>query len=153
MAASECILSFETPNTPRVKYIVRIVRRINISDLQFSLPAQHQSEAPAEWAQPRRQDLPGRQWPWDISQVIYYNIERKTILSNSVNIEKSKLYNHVSTYSLPKSAVKLRPRTADTNLNLINNNKSREEEEEEEKKMKVSKRRSYHPQDFLSKVI
>ena len=56
-------------------------------------------------------------------------------------------------FSLPKSTVKLRPRTADTNLNLINNNKSREEEEEEEKKMKVSKRRSYHPQDFLSKVI
>jgi len=55
--------------------------------------------------------------------------------------------------SLPKSTVKLRPRTADTNLNLINNNKSREEEEEEEKKMKVSKRRSYHPQDFLSKIL
>ena len=55
--------------------------------------------------------------------------------------------------------MKLRPRTAgaagaaasDKNLNLINNNKS-ESGEAEDTKEKASKRRSYHPQDFLSKV-
>jgi hypothetical protein len=36
----------------------------------------------------------------------------------------------------------------DNNLNLINNNRSSQEEREE----KQTKRRSYHPQDFLSKV-
>ena len=58
-----------------------------------------------------------------------------------------------------KPAVKLRPRTAgaaaaaaaDKNLNLINNNKS-ESGEAADTKEKASKRRSYHPQDFLSKV-
>ena len=62
---------------------------------------------------------------------------------------------NIPPFSLPKTTVKLRPRTAqeaDKNLNLINNNKSREEDSEE-KEMKLSKRRSYHPQDFLSKVI
>ena len=66
-----------------------------------------------------------------------------------------------------KQAVKLRPRTAaatavsaseaaDKNLNLINNNKttsSRDASESEQIKEKASKRRSYHPQDFLSKVL
>merc|ERR1719323_2934796 len=37
----------------------------------------------------------------------------------------------------------------DKNLNLINNNRSRDEEREE----KQSKRRSFHPQDFLSRVL
>ena len=62
---------------------------------------------------------------------------------------------NIQLFSLPKTTVKLRPRTAqeaDKNLNLINNNKSREEDSEE-KDMKLSKRRSYHPQDFLSKVF
>ncbi len=36
----------------------------------------------------------------------------------------------------------------DNNLNLINNNRNSQEEREE----KQSKRRSYNPQDFLSKV-
>ena len=75
-----------------------------------------------------------------------------------------------STYELcfsyqqnPRPAVKLRPRTAaagmtqleaDKNLNLINNNNNSNTEtrEEERKQEKTSKRRSYHPQDFLSKV-
>jgi len=66
-----------------------------------------------------------------------------------------------------KQAVKLRPRTAaatavsaseaaDKNLNLINNNKttsSRDASESEQIKEKASKRRSYHPQDFLSKIL
>jgi len=37
----------------------------------------------------------------------------------------------------------------DKNLNLINNNRSSQDEKEE----KQNKRRSYHPQDFLSKVL
>ena len=41
---------------------------------------------------------------------------------------------NIPSFSLPKTTVKLRPRTAqeaDKNLNLINNNKSREEDSEE----------------------
>ena len=58
--------------------------------------------------------------------------------------------------------MKLRPRTAaavtttseaDKNLNLINNNKTSRDASEEQKDEKASKRRSYHPQDFLSKVF
>jgi len=45
--------------------------------------------------------------------------------------------------------LKMRPASADKNLNLINNNKSSQEEKAE----KASKRRSYHPQDFLSKIL
>ena len=67
-----------------------------------------------------------------------------------------------------RQAVKLRPRTSggeqrsesDKNLNLINNNKTSpvissgygSRESEAEKMDKTTKRRSYHPQDFLSKV-
>jgi len=45
--------------------------------------------------------------------------------------------------------LKMRPASADKNLNLINNNKSSQEEKAE----KATKRRSYHPQDFLSKIL
>jgi len=44
--------------------------------------------------------------------------------------------------------LKLR-QSPDSNLNLLNNNKSTQEEKDD----KITKRRSYHPQDFLSKVL
>ena len=49
--------------------------------------------------------------------------------------------------------LKLRPSSADKNLNLINNNnKATRQSREEELQERASKRRSFHPQDFLSKV-
>ena len=48
--------------------------------------------------------------------------------------------------------LKLRPSSADKNLNLINNNNATRQSREEELQERASKRRSFHPQDFLSKV-
>jgi len=50
--------------------------------------------------------------------------------------------------------LKLRPSSADKNLNLINNNnKATRQSREEELQERASKRRSFHPQDFLSKIL
>ena len=82
-----------------------------------------------------------------------------TFVANKVSSDSSLTRNLISRASSQKPAVKMRPRTAaaassaamtaDNNLNLINNNGEDNKQAEE----KASKRRSYHPQDFLSKIL